>query len=624
MQGKVTLLFLLILLPFGIMAQTGPGGIGRTDGTSELVLWLDAGTISGNDGTFVVIWPDQSGYGSDAQEDGVNGFPVLKQNIINGQSVVRFGGTDEFFNGTLSSALSAPSTILTVNYFNALSQGSNHDYVVSVGNGTGQHTGIARRSNAIQTPPEADRYYSWETEPRTGVVLNGQEWMAITQVQTIGAPRHFMYLDGASQTVEDYGIDFSSTVGNYSVANYINDRSLDDELNGDIAEIIIFNRELNAAELNIIHSYLDAKYGINMTDDKYAGDDSGINRNVAGIGTEATGSMTVASSAGLGMQIASGFGNGDYVMFGHNTISNGTNTTDISDPPGGDELEGRWERTWFVDMTGAASASVDITFDFSESGLTGVPDGDANNYKLIYRTGFSGDWTIVADGSSFSGDQILFNNVNTSVFSGGDGFITLGTTSLSAAPLPITLVSFEAHKRNNIKGETYVDLKWATASEINNDFFTIERSSSAEDFEVLATIKGAGNSNALLKYAWQDDEPLAGISYYRLKQTDFDGTFTYSDIKTVKIQNVSPVRLYPNPASSTLHVYLENETEDNQVKLTLFNLLGSELKQINHQLGKGINVVDLNTVELESNMYILSIESQNGEHQSVHRFVVER
>lgn len=113
-------------------------------------------------------------------------------------------------------------------------------------------------------------------------------------------------------------------------------------------------------------------------------------------------------------------------------------------------------------------------------------------------------------------------------------------------PLPVELLFFDA-KLNN---ERKVDLIWQTASEHNNDYFSIERSQDGENFEVITIVPGAGNSNDLLSYLSKDENPFPGISYYRLKQTDYDGDFEYSPIKVVQLLQEGIVSIYPNPSSS--------------------------------------------------------------------------
>ncbi len=89
-------------------------------------------------------------------------------------------------------------------------------------------------------------------------------------------------------------------------------------------------------------------------------------------------------------------------------------------------------------------------------------------------------------------------------------------------PLPIELLSFSVKNNGNS-----VMIQWATAAEINNDYFTIERSTDGFSWEILDYMYGAGNSNQVLHYQYEDNQPVQGVSYYRLKQTDFDGQYEY-------------------------------------------------------------------------------------------------
>ena len=95
--------------------------------------------------------------------------------------------------------------------------------------------------------------------------------------------------------------------------------------------------------------------------------------------------------------------------------------------------------------------------------------------------------------------------------------------------LPIELIYFDA----TCDKEGYVDLNWSTASELNNDYYTIERSRDAVSFEQVKEVDAAGNSGNILAYNEKDESPILGTSYYRLKQTDLDGSFSYSKIVRV-------------------------------------------------------------------------------------------
>lgn len=109
------------------------------------------------------------------------------------------------------------------------------------------------------------------------------------------------------------------------------------------------------------------------------------------------------------------------------------------------------------------------------------------------------------------------------ICSGGGGSVDID------GPLPIELLSFTYQIKNQ-----HIILNWITASETNNDFFTIERSSDMQGWKALGNLPGAGNSNQRLSYQFSDIMPQEGISYYRLKQTDFDGKYEYFNPLVVK------------------------------------------------------------------------------------------
>lgn len=103
----------------------------------------------------------------------------------------------------------------------------------------------------------------------------------------------------------------------------------------------------------------------------------------------------------------------------------------------------------------------------------------------------------------------------------------------SGSTLPVNLLYFNA-----LKGNGKVDLKWATGSEKENDFFTVERSIDGRNYEKILTVPGAGTTSSTHTYSAQDKNPYHGTAYYRLKQTDFNGEFTYSEIRTVKYDEI--------------------------------------------------------------------------------------
>lgn len=174
--------------------------------------------------------------------------------------------------------------------------------------------------------------------------------------------------------------------------------------------------------------------------------------------------------------------------------------------------------------------------------MTGLlSTGSMTNIRLGVNTG-----TTTADkvgthvnttGSTAS--PVAARNAITTLAQFNNDFRIISTNTNT--PLPIELVSFSARLNNDV-----VDLGWRTASELNNDFFTVERTADVEHFEPISQIDGAGTTNRPIDYAHTDTAPLYGRSYYRLKQTDFDGSYTYSKVVVVD---------YDGPRFASLHVY---------------------------------------------------------------------
>ncbi|WP_177199953.1 T9SS type A sorting domain-containing protein [Flexibacter flexilis] len=147
--------------------------------------------------------------------------------------------------------------------------------------------------------------------------------------------------------------------------------------------------------------------------------------------------------------------------------------------------------------------------------------------------------------------------------------ITFGSIA-GLQPLPIQLLSFDAQAQNS--GEVLV--KWITASELNNQAFVVERAADGRNFEAIGTIQGAGNSRETRNYSFLDQKALQAGAYYRLKQIDFDGAFTYSSI--VKVSGSKATwAMYPNPVAKGQMVCVELGAENVQeVNLTVTDALG--------------------------------------------------
>ena len=178
------------------------------------------------------------------------------------------------------------------------------------------------------------------------------------------------------------------------------------------------------------------------------------------------------------------------------------------------------------------------------------------------------------------------------------------TASATVSPLPIELINFDAvYNKNTNK----VELNWITATETNNHFFTIEKSNDGKKFSVLKTIPSKatnGNSQVNLNYQTTDVNPIGGTLYYRLKQTDFNGNYTYFKIVSVNSVIDKNVSIYPNPSTGSF--VIETNASTNQT-LQVYDVNG---RVVLTQALNGKTTIDASS--LPSGIYNLSIISDEG------------
>ncbi len=322
---------------------------------------------------------------------------------------------------------------------------------------------------------------------------------------------------------------------------------------GPAAELIGYTTSITATERQKIHSYLAIKYGITLSTNYLSSGGGTIfttsgtyTSNIIGLGRDDTDELyqkqthndddtvrfylsslasTNAANAGT---IASDV---SFFVSGANTGKLKRTTTSTAEMPAGCSLYSRLEREWKITKTnftetvimdvklstGATPASVTVSQlrllvdddgDFSNGGTTCYYNGDGSGIVFTY-----------------SNPLITVSGISTThIANNSTAYITIASNN-SATPLPVELNTFTAEKLS--KGNL---LKWTTASELNNDFFTIEKLADSTQFESVGIVDGAGNSNQLMEYSLLDNNVRNIINYYRLKQTDFNGDYVYSDL----------------------------------------------------------------------------------------------
>jgi len=251
----------------------------------------------------------------------------------------------------------------------------------------------------------------------------------------------------------------------------------------------------------------------------------------------------------------------------------------------------------YWDLTRAVTASAaDVTLHWKSAASSGIDDHTSGDLVVGHYDGT--DWESLGQSSIVDADPGSVTISGVTSF----GAFSFGSLSAGANPLPIELTRFKAYIDNHL-----VRLEWETASETNNDFFTVEKSGDAINFEKLAIVQGAGNSTNPIIYSIIDDSPIKGISYYRLKQTDFDGSFEYSGVISVQYNPDEVFNIYPNPINrgNTLNILI-NYQDMEEGSIDIYNMLGELIfhNPFNHTNNK----FDLHLL-LESGTYIIHISN---------------
>lgn len=438
----------------GATGGNGPGGVGVTDGSSTLELWLRADkgvfsdpvcTSAATDGGTVGCWQDQSGNGLHVTRATEAQRPGYLEQSGNNQPALTFSGS-QFLERAYNAGFHP--TNFTLYAANSVTGGTS--YRTPVGNRNFTSCGY----NLYATPGNTWEYWpngggGWATIGNAPVGLN--QWTFQTATYD-SINRNAFYKDGSLNATSLFAYVSCATQGStpdFVIGNIAVNGAYG--FIGNQSEVVLFGEELPSVRRILVDNYLSAKYDIALSaNDIYDGDTNGngdFDLDVAGIGQFGGNKHTQAFGAGM-IVVDNSFLNddGDWLLFGHNTAVNAKS----SDVPTGGDWTGapnpmRWARNWYIDVTDANNdgGTVDIVFDFSEAGMNGgqPPSGPASNYRLLKRSDPMLPFTDIATATAVVGDQVHFQNVDVSLL--GSNF-TLGTLDDGASPTAIMLTSFSS------------------------------------------------------------------------------------------------------------------------------------------------------------------------------------
>lgn len=264
-------------------------------------------------------------------------------------------------------------------------------------------------------------------------------------------------------------------------------------------------------------------------------------------------------------------------------------------------------RYWRIEPTGLVSPSYNAKYYYAPGDVFGAGVIKAVKYSYTNPTPGWLEGPPNSGGGPANGVEGTFTNHDTGIreFT-WDGLQTFSdfTGAGDGSPLPVTLVSLNAQPINGNE----VLVTWATASEINNHYFTVYRSKDAVNYQEIGTVNGAGNSNITLNYQLIDKQPFSGINYYKLRQTDFNGDFEeFGPVAVMMGSSIgTTAMLFPNPANEMVTVSLNSKAADNGV-IQIFNVAGALIWQQQIQTNDGANLLKLDISDLAAGNYMVSI-----------------
>ena len=594
---SITFMFIVAYL----VAQS-PGGT-----SANLKLWLKANDGLSQSSNIVTSWVDKTGVNTFSTV----GSPGYIDNGLNYNPVVSFNGSSRFEgNTTITNSTEAFAVAKIVNT-----------------------TGINTSGAVLGNTSTSSTNYFFHTQNGSFYCSGGNNYLGTSSFGN-NVPFGIFNADlsespAANNKLKVNGLAYTNILGGdpspYSRIPTIGSRAAEFFLDGcQIAEVVLYDASKSSGR-HLINSYLAIKYGFTLSNSgggiagDYtlsnttslawdASDGTGYHRDVVGIAKDNGSALLQKQSktASDSFQIFVGS------LAATNADNTGTITNDLSsilvghnygkqqslnssEKPSG--IYSRFDREWKITNTNFSdNFSIRITWDsvgtFNLSDLRLLVDDDGN---------FSNATIIGSPTVTFSVGSIIISGISTSVIPmNSTRYITVASVSAST-PLPIELTDF-----NTINCNNRVCVDWHTNTEKNNDFFSLERSANGFEWLELAKIKGAGTTNKPNNYYFEDVNPLGGTSYYRLTQTDFDGTQTQFEAKSVKLIN-DRLSLSPNPSLG--YIELSGNVQ-NLESFKIYNMMGQDVSGVVVSQYKNLDTLKIDVTRLPNGYYWIKFNEQ--------------
>lgn len=656
---------LMFLACLDTTAQS-PGGVS----TDHLKLWLEANSIIAADGAVLGTWNDKSPKGFNATQtytsapDSAPNYEDDATYNINFNPSVLFNGTTSFMHMSGSNGSGDPAFVSSHKnkYSNYAVLQPDPSYAAGTASQPGKYffSGTAGKDKftAADVRNTGSILDSWNQDDNFSPGGSYQSYpVLITLTYDSATDTRTIYTYGKSISVNTSGTKNTTTGNtNYGLGCQLGASPHLEFYKGTMAELVSYTKTLQSASSakEEIESYLAIKYGLTLSGENYLASNGTIvwnttsggsdyNKNIFGIARDDNNGLLQKESTSTGG--TSTFTPGLLTIFigGTKTTDNagnsgsftagdksffmvGCDTTVSCGPQSSPKVAVptgiccRLVEQWLTQVTNFTNTDVTLEFNLPACASTGLT---AANLRLLVDN--DGDFsnavalnTIVGSGPALTSISVSGSVVDitlpASYFTSSAGYLdgkthpyfTLGSV-VNSTPLPVELLSFNAQMQK----DNTVLATWSTASEVNNALFTVEKSQDGLDYETVGTLPGAGTSSQVHDYSMIDGEPYVGVSYYRLKQTDYDGSYSYS--------NVVPVTYYPNDPITIGNTVLNNSGSFVQIisknqgasNIIIYDITGRKIYMKGQNLVAGVNKVDLNYA-FTKGVYILYVESGSG------------
>lgn len=248
------------------------------------------------------------------------------------------------------------------------------------------------------------------------------------------------------------------------------------------------------------------------------------------------------------------------------------------------------DRFWQINQTGSGTATFDFTYQATE--LPASPYNTPTSMVAQFYDPSTNQWLPALTGQSAAAYTVSVPTVTSSLFGAW-------TISATLSPLPLSWIDFSAKKIGNV-----AELNWFTSNEINNDYFTIQKSNNGSQFTDEATLDAKEITSGIHSYTYTDLNPYNGKNYYRIKQTDFNGMSSFTNTKCVSMETtLSPIQihLYNNT------VYFNTNKNDLTGATVLISDVSGKIVYNEKITGDSLHQKAIDVQGFSSGLYIITI-----------------